>query len=192
MAASIRRGIEAIKRQKLLLGFGGAATGLVTGEFSSEFTARTLGWTGYKKAGIKTAIKGLVGALFLGASAIPGAAPFTMPAALSTWGSIVLDWISAKYPGGVFGFAERLAVSVRKWAMGAEKVAAELAALEKATPTLTKSNSPRIIEERVGREVHSPFENTHTKAEEEIPPGPLAKDKSPAKPAEPEIILTKS
>jgi len=151
---AFRRGIEQVKRQKLLLGFGGAATGLVTGELSSEFTARTLGWTGYKKAGVKTAVKGLIGALFLGASAIPGAAPFTMPAALSTWGSIVLDWISARFPGGVYGFAERLAVSVRKWTMGAERVAAELAALEKASPILTKtSNSPRIIEEE-RRDIH--------------------------------------
>jgi len=187
---AFRRGIEAIKRQKLLLGVGGAATGLTLGELSSEFTARTLGWTGYKKAGVKTGVKGLLGCLFLGASAIPGAAPFTMPAALSAWGSILLDWISARFPGGVYGFAERLAVTARKWAMGAEKVAAELSALEKESPTLTKSNSPRIIES----ERHTPFENTHTRAEEEIPPGPLMKDKTPAyakKPAEPEVVLTK-
>ncbi len=115
-------------------GFAGAGTGLVFGELTSEFAVRTTGQTGYNKAAVKTIVKGLLGAVtFMTGVASGGAwSTFWKVFAFTNWGSTVLDWIFAYYPGGIFGLAERMAVTVRTWSMGAKTVSAELGALERA------------------------------------------------------------
>ena len=104
-----------------------AGVGLGISELAAEFTARTTGLTGYTKAGAKTLVKAITGALFYGMG--------LKAAAFASWGSTLLDWLYAVYPGGIPGLAERFAVTVRTWTMGAERVAAEMAALESAVPT---------------------------------------------------------
>ena len=128
------------KNKEPIAGFVGAGTGLFAGELVSEFAVRVTGQTGYKKAGMKTAVKGLLGGLLFATGVAAGGAWGIMwkAFAFSNWGSTVLDWIFAVYPGGVFGMAERMAVTVRTWAMGAKKVSAELAALERGIPTTPK------------------------------------------------------
>jgi len=104
-----------------------AGVGLGISELAAEFTARTTGLTGYTKAGAKTLVKVITGALFYGMG--------LKAAAFASWGSSLLDWLYAIYPGGIPGLAERFAVTVRTWTMGAERVAAEMAALESAVTT---------------------------------------------------------
>ena len=151
MKYKIKQGWEKVRVP--VLGIGGAGIGLISGELLSEFASRALGYTSYKKAGAKTAVKSLVGATFLGASAIPGATPFALPAAFATWGSVFMDWIAAKWTGGIGGLAERMAAAVRTWAMGAEKVSAELASLEQvevsATVPLEAETSSRAVERQM-------------------------------------------
>ena len=125
------KALEPYKEQ--ISGFAGAGFGLSTSELAAEFTARATGQMGYFKAALKTFVKIILGALYYGAGKKAAGAwrTFGEVAGYSSWGSIIMDWIQAAYPGGIPGFAERLAVSARVWAMGAERVAAEIRALER-------------------------------------------------------------
>ncbi|GAG70760.1 unnamed protein product [marine sediment metagenome] len=116
------------KYEEPVTGFAGAGVGLFTGELASEFVVRTTGQTGYAKAGVKTVVKGFIGAIaFLwGGAATGNWALFGKVFGFTNWGSILLDWLFAFYPGGVFGMAERAAVTVRTWSMGGARVAAQL------------------------------------------------------------------
>ena len=80
---------------------------------------------------------------------------------------IPLDWIDAKWSGGLTGLSERAAVVIRIWSMGVEKVQEEMAQLNKLRPNV-------IIE--TGGEVHLPFENSHTRAQSELMGAPLSKN----------------
>ena len=112
-----------------------AGVGLGASELAAEFTARTTGLTGYMKAGAKTLVKIITGTLFWGLG--------LKAAAFASWGSTLLDWLFAIYPGGISGFAERLAVTVRTWTMGVERVAAEMTALERVeTPKSVVATAP--------------------------------------------------
>ena len=122
-----------------------AGVGLGISELAAEFTARTTGLTGYTKAGAKTLVKGIIGGLFYGMR--------LKAAAFASWGSILLDWLYAVYPGGIPGLAERFAVTVRTWTMGAEKVAAEMAALESAVTTTP--TSPTVTTTTTGKGKYS-------------------------------------
>jgi len=114
-------------------GATGAFTGLALTEFAAEYTSRVAGQTSYKKAAVKSGVKLLIGGLFWGAaSRFRAWSLFYKVAAFAGWGSIGLDWIAARWPGGITGLAERLAVTGRLWARGAQKVTAEMSALEKA------------------------------------------------------------
>jgi len=161
--AGIQRDIKKpIERHGVVLPSLGIASGLIAGGFVSETTARALGYIGYKKAAVKTGVKVVLGSLLFGTGVgIPATSPITYPAAIATFGLIPLDWIAAKWSGGVEGLAEKTAVVIRTWSMGVEKVQDEIAQLEKLTPPHNT-----ILETR--GEVHIPFENTHTKAEIEL------------------------
>lgn len=120
------------KIKEPVTGFAGAGTGLVVSDLAAEYTARATGQTGYKKAGVKTLVKLAIGLLLTGISMrVSGSwVLFTQVAAYTSWGSTILDWIAARIPGGIEGIANSLAITTRKWAMGSQKVAAELARLE--------------------------------------------------------------
>jgi hypothetical protein len=135
------------KYKEPVAGFAGSGTGLVTGEIISEFGVRVSGQTGYNKAIVKTAVKGLLGIVtFLTGNGLTSAwGTFWKVFAFSNWGSTVLDWIFAAYPGGVFGMAERMAVTVRTWSMGAKAVSAELSTLNRTAPS-TRFNGHGAIE----------------------------------------------
>lgn len=126
--------------RKFATGALGAATGLSLSEFFSEFIARATGQTGWAKVGVKATIKLLISILFwtLAARVIgPLTKLFLQVAAWTGTGSIAWDVIMQAFPGGVWGLAERAAVSVRAAAYGAERVAAELSVIERVgvTPT---------------------------------------------------------
>jgi len=158
---------------------GGAALGLLSGGFFSELTTRALGYTGYLKAGVASLVKLALAVLFLGTGkGYPSTNTYMWPAATSTLGSIILDWIAAYWPGGLPGLAERTAVVVRTWSTGVEKVQAEIA--NNSELALTKN-----------AEVHVPYENSHTVAEVEIAGAPLSKDHVVTR-AKPSMVLEKS
>ncbi len=117
-----------VKYQEPVTGLAGAGTGLFAGELTSEFVVRTTGQTGYAKAAVKTAVKGILGIVaFLAAGSATGNwSLFGKVFAYTNWGSIILDWFFAYYPGGVFGVAERAAVTVRTWSMGTKRIADKL------------------------------------------------------------------
>lgn len=121
------------KYQEPVTGFAGAGVGLFSGELASEFVVRTTGQTGYAKAGVKTVVKGLMGivAFLWGGASTGNWSLFGKVFAYTNWGSLLLDWLFAFYPGGVFGMAERAAVTVRTWSMGTRRVADELSRVEK-------------------------------------------------------------
>jgi len=150
--------------QGLVLPSIGVFSGLASSTFVSEMAARALGKVGYVKAMVKTGVKVALGTLFFGTGVgIPGSGVIMYPAAIAAFGSIPLDWIEARFPGGVYGLAERAAVVVRRWSMGVETVQTEIESLGNT-----------LIE--TGGEFHPPLENTHTKAAQEIRAGPLMKD----------------
>lgn len=165
----IQRGIKKpVEDHGIVLPSVGIFSGIFAGGFLSEMTARTLGYLKYKKAAVKSGVKVALGTLFFGAGVgFPGASFILYPAAIGTWGTIPLDWIEAKWSGGVESFAERAAVAIRTWSMGVEKVQAEIDRIEGL-----KTNV--IIE--TGDEFHTPYENTHTKAEIELLQAKLRKD----------------
>ncbi len=167
--AGIQRDIKKpVEDHGIVLPSVGIATGIFAGTFLSEMTARTLGYLKYKKAAVKSGVKVALGTLFFGAGVgFPSASFILYPAAIGTWGMIPFDWIEAKWSGGVTGFAEKAAVTIRTWSMGVEKVQKEIAAIEGLNPNV-------IIE--TGGEFHVPFENTHTKSELELRGAPLQPD----------------
>ncbi len=146
----------------------GVTTGLITGGLISETMARALGYIGYKKAAVKTATKAALGALMIGAGmGFPVTNPILYPAGIANFGMIPLDWIDAKWSGGITGLSERAAVVIRTWSMGVDRVQQEMAQLNKIQPNV-------IIE--TGGEVHLPFENSHTRAKSELAGAPLSKN----------------
>jgi len=138
------------KYEEPVTGFAGAGTGLFAGELTSEFVVRTTGQTGYAKAAVKTVVKGLLGGIvFLWAGASTGNwSLFGKVFAYTNWGSVILDWLFAAYPGGVFGIAERAAVTVRTWSMGTARVADEISDLTKKYADIPLGTPPAA---RVGK-----------------------------------------
>jgi len=146
----------------------GVTTGLISGGFLSETMARALGYIGYKKAAVKTGVKVALGGLMIGTGlGFPVTNPILYPAAIANFGMIPLDWIDAKWSGGITGLSERAAVVIRTWSMGVEKVQEEMNQLSKLSPNV-------IIE--TGGEVHLPYENSHTPAKSELVGAPLSKN----------------
>jgi len=127
-------GMIPLRYREQVVGAFTAGVGLGVSELAAEFTARTTGLTGYVKAGAKTLVKAITGTLFWGLG--------LKAAAFASWGSTLLDWLFAIYPGGIPGFAERLAVTVRTWTMGVERVAAEMAALERVEAPKSVAAAP--------------------------------------------------
>ena len=159
-----------IERGGLVTPALGVTTGLISGTLVSETMARALGYIGYKKAAVKTATKVALGGLMLGAGlGFPVTNPILYPAAIANFGMIPLDWIDAKWSGGLTGLSERAAVVIRTWSMGVEKVQEEMAQLNKLRPNV-------IIE--TSAETHLPFENSHTRAQVELIGAPLSKNHS--------------
>jgi len=113
----------------------GAGSGLFVGELTSEFAARLTGQTGYAKAGLKTVVKTLIGAVAygVGGAAVGPWGLFAKAFAFTSVGSSLLDWLYAAFPGGVFGMAERAAVAARTWAVGTEQVATQMGAVKSIT-----------------------------------------------------------
>jgi len=128
----------------------GVLTGIVPVEFLSEFAARTAGITeGWKLVGIKALPRALMAIIFLAAAyltKITGmGALFLKVAGWATIAGLGPDIMMAiKGLGGVEGAAEKLAVRVRRWAMGAEKAAAELKDLEVKITTTTTAGKDTV------------------------------------------------
>lgn len=164
--SDIKSGVtKPIEQKGIVLPAAGVASGLIAGNFISETMARALGYIGTKKAVVKTGVKVALGGLLVGtAMGIPATSAVAYPAALGVFGLIPLDWIDAKFAGGITGLSERAAVVIRTWSIGVERVQNEIAQLEKLSANV-------IIE--TGGEVHFPFENTHTPAKTEILDAPL-------------------
>lgn len=128
-----------------LTGMAGAGVGLVITELPAEITTRVTGLTGYAKAGAKTLVKGVVGSLLFALSLYAGVrhptlALGSLSGAFAGWGSIFVDWITALYPGGIPGLAERIAGFLRVYSMGAQRVTPTMARLER-TPTVIRTST---------------------------------------------------
>lgn len=137
------------KVKEPVTGAAGAGTGLFLGELLGEFAARVTGQTSWAKAGVKTVVKAILGAaaFMIGGSATGQWSLFAKVFAYSDWGSILLDWIYAAYPGGVFGMAERAAVTARTWAVGTQRVTATLSSIQGVNKvTATRYNGQSAIE----------------------------------------------
>lgn len=146
----------------------GVTAGLISGTLISETMARALGYIGTKKAAVKTATKVALGGLMLGAGlGFPVTNPILYPAAIANFGMIPLDWIDAKWSGGLTGLSERAAVVIRTWSLGVEKVQDEMNQINKLEPNV------RI---ETGGELHLPFENSHTRAKSELAGAALSKN----------------
>lgn len=129
---------ERIERFKIpATGILGAGTGAAVSELTAETLAKASAQTGWRKVGVKGLVKGGFCLLFYGISQrVPGLwSLFTELASYSSFGSIVPDVIYELTPGGLWGLAEKAAVSMRTWALGAAKVKAEIEALEAAGET---------------------------------------------------------
>jgi len=113
-------------------GIAGTGVGATVSELSSETIARATGQTGWAKVGVKGAVKGALFLAFYGLSTrLPGAwSLFSEIAGYSSLGMIVPDVLYQVFPGGIWGLAENFAVSLRTWAMGAERIKAEIESLE--------------------------------------------------------------
>lgn len=137
----------------------GAAAGLGAGEFFGELTSQLLGWMKYKKAAAKTAVKALIGILFFAASPMDGGV-FTIPAAVTSWGSTVLDWIAAQWTGGVVGWAQRLAVRLRKLTVASKIVSKEISRLEEAEIPVAPETPPARTVERQKMDGYGRYRNS--------------------------------
>lgn len=115
-----------------LAGITGAGLGTVTGELTGETVARSVALTGWKKVGIKGAVKGGICALAYGISLkLPGSwSLFAEIFGYGSAGSWFYDVFYQLFPGGIWGMAESMAVSLRTWAVGKDKVKAEIEAAE--------------------------------------------------------------
>jgi len=119
------------KYQIPFTGILGAGAGAAVGELGAETIARATAQTGWAKVGVKGAVKAGIGLLLYGISTrVPGLwSLFTEIAGYSSVGSIIPDVIYQITPGGLWGLAEGMAVSLRAWAVGAPRVRAEIGAL---------------------------------------------------------------
>ena len=119
----------------------GAAFGLSVSEFVSEFVARASGQTGWAKFGVKAGVKGLLALAFYGiASKVSGL--WSLLFEVGTYGalgSIIPDFFMAWNPGGLIGWAEKFAVTVRGAARKTPEITRELAAIEAGVPTTVRS-----------------------------------------------------
>ena len=115
-----------------LTGLAGAGTGAAVGELASETVARAAGLAGWKKFGVKAALKAGLGVLFYGVSSRLAGMPslFMEIAGYGSAGSIIADLIYQLYPGGLWGLAEAAAVSIRTAVMGASRISAEVRKME--------------------------------------------------------------
>jgi len=118
-----------------ITGVLGAGTGAAAGEFVSETIARASGQTGWRRFGIKAALKAGLGVVFYGISSRLSGMPslFMEIAGYGSAGSIIADLIYQIYPGGLWGLAESAAVSLRTAVMGAPRIRAEIERLEEKT-----------------------------------------------------------
>jgi len=128
--------ILAEKYKEPVAGVVGAGVGLSLSEFAAEFTTKGTGLMGWRKAVVKTLVKGVIGGVFLGLSRkVPALSVAGKIAAFCGWGSVIPDWIAVAYPGGIPGLAEAASATVRVWAVGAKAVAAEMKAAQVAPPS---------------------------------------------------------
>jgi len=120
------------KQKVAITGIAGAGAGVAIPTLLGEFTSRATGQAGWSACGVKAGVKGVVGLLayLLSGRLSEAGAMFAEIFAYTSWGSVIMDVLLAVYPGGIWGIAESMAVSVRVWARGAEKVVAELGAIE--------------------------------------------------------------
>ena len=111
--------------------------GACAGELLSETLARGTGQTGWNKVGVKAFGKTLILGLFYLISTRMGGlgSLFFEVAGYSSMGSIFFDLFAQVFPGGIWGLAERWALSLRGAAFGAERVAAELEIVETGATT---------------------------------------------------------
>lgn len=115
-----------------LAGFLGAGAGASVTTLGAEYTARATGQIGWNACAVKGAVKGVLGLLLYGVSMrLPGAWSFFVEMmAYAGWGSWFLDLFMALHPGGIAGFAEKLAIETRVMAAGGRRVGARLGELE--------------------------------------------------------------
>lgn len=122
-------------KEVIAVSIGGAAFGLTTGEFISEFVARVSGQTGWAKFGVKAAVKAVLGFIWYTIAsrlANPMYSLLFEISAYSTWGSIVPDFVMAWNPGGIVGYAEGAAVAVRGAAKTSMKLTEKLGEIEQS------------------------------------------------------------
>lgn len=119
--------------------FAGAAFGLTTSEFISEFIARVSGQTAWMKFGVKAVTKIALALVFYGvASKVSGMLSLGAElACYGTLGSIVLDFLMALTAGGITGMAEQTAVFARGAVKGSTKITAELQRAEEQAAALS-------------------------------------------------------
>jgi len=113
-------------------GIAGTGVGATVSELTSETIARATGQKGWARVGVKGAVKGGLFLLFYGlAGRLPGLwSLFSEIAGYTSLGMIVPDVLYQVFPGGIWGLAESFAVSLRTWAVGAERIKAEIESLE--------------------------------------------------------------
>ena len=116
-----------------LAGTLGAGLGTATGELASETVARSMASTGWTKVGVKGAIKSGICVVAYGISLkLPGSwSLFAEIFGYGSFGSIFFDVFNQLFPGGIWGMAESMAVSLRTWAVGKDRVKREIESLER-------------------------------------------------------------
>ncbi len=122
------------------IGILGAGSGIATGTLVGEWTARSVGQTGYAALGVKAGVKGGISLLSYGASKKLGvehdmASFFAEMFAYGCLGSVFLDVALALVPGGLPGLAEEFAMATRVMATGGRRVVRELSVIEETQKT---------------------------------------------------------
>lgn len=134
----------AIKKiQVPLTGFFGAGVGASVTTLGAEYTSRATGQVGWNACAVKGAVKGVLGLLLYGVSMrIPGMWSFWVEMmAYGGWGSWFFDIFMALHPGGIAGFAEKLAIETRVMAAGGRRVGSKLGELEKGAGAEEKATA---------------------------------------------------
>lgn len=130
-------------------GMLGAGTGLVVSELPAEYAARVAGLAGWYKFAAKALVKVVIAAIIFAISNRTYSAGwklFSKVAAYAGLGSIIPDAITAYYPGGIPGLAERLATMSRMYQTGAVSVSSQMGMIER----MQRAGATQVVPSSVG------------------------------------------
>jgi len=127
----------------------GAGTGLVVPDLAAEYTARVTAQTGYMKAAVKTIVKVIIALLLFGIAArLKGGrltTIFIRMMAYAGLGSIIPDWITAQFPGGIPGLAQQLAITSATYSTGGAEIVSEISRIETARASTGAAGQTYVV-----------------------------------------------